>query len=109
MECDAHFCARHGQHGRCQECRLEAWLTPKTPDAGWARIGLMVGMVGMLTALGAILGTGIDALARQFWSGLAPGITPVTLALVGFGAGWCWFGTVGQRWLDEDETDPEDE
>jgi hypothetical protein len=69
----------------------------------------MVGMVGMLTALGAILGTGIDALARLFWSGLAPGIIPVTAALLGFGAGWCWFATVGQRWLDEDQSNWKDE
>jgi hypothetical protein len=69
----------------------------------------MVGMVGMLTALGALLGSGLDALARHFWPGLAPGIVPSAAAVVGFGAGWCWFATVGQRWLDEDKSDREEE
>jgi hypothetical protein len=108
IDCGTQFCRRHGRRDLCQECRLEAWLIPTAPDAHWARVGLMVGMVGMLTALGAILGNGLDALARHFWPGLAPGIVAPIAAIVGFGAGWWWFATVGDRWLAEDEADRSD-
>ena len=63
----------------------------------------------MVTALGVILGSGLEALASYFWPSLRPGLIASIVAIVGFGTGWWWFATVGERWLAEDEADRSDE
>ena len=64
-------------------------------------------MVAILTALGVLLGSVIEALATAYSADLPHGVIASTMAIVGFGLGWCCFATVGRRWIAEDQHEAE--
>jgi hypothetical protein len=64
----------------------------------------LLGFVAIGTGSGAILGMIGEAVLRPLVPGLAGGTISAAAAILGFAFGWWWAVTVGQRWLDEDDT-----
>jgi hypothetical protein len=62
-------------------------------------------MVGVVTAGGALLGNVLGSVVSLLWAVVEPGLSAAVGALLGFGLGWYWCGTVGLRWMTEEALD----
>ncbi len=79
----------------------ERWL----PDVDWLRFGLaigVVGVVGVATALGVLLGVVLGTVMQAAWLSEARITVEVFTAVLAFNLAWWWFATAGQRWITHD-------
>jgi len=76
----------------------ERWL----PDVACLRFGLAIGVVGVATALGALLGVVLGAIMHAVWPSEARITVEVFTAVLAFNLAWWWFATAGQRWIAHD-------
>ena len=101
-DCGVPFCRRHGRHGRCRDCSVQVWLIPSAPDISLARACLGIGVVGTVTAVGALIGVVLSTLMRLLVPDLSRGLVEAIGATIAFGLGWWWYATVGQSWMVDD-------
>jgi len=107
VTCGDEFCPHHGQLGRCTACWYDTLAPSGEINPRWSTVGLALGMVAVLTALGVLLGDVLESALAAFGPGVPHGVLAATMAIVGFGLGWWCFATVGRRWIADDQHEAE--
>lgn len=85
---------------------------PSSPRFGrrpriWIRSVLAISVVAAATALSALIGAALGAVAGLAWLPGGGGAIQVLTAVAGFSVAWWWYAVEGQRWIsDADEEGP---